>query len=624
MAIAFTVLGLAIVLFLVGRIPLEIVAGGSLLVLYLTDILSLEEILSGFSHPTVMLVGTLFIVGEGLARTGVTAWFGDRLADSSRGSADRLLLITMIGAALLSMVLANAATVAALMPGVVLAAWGIRSSPSKYLLPLAFAATAGGLVTLAGTAPNVVITHALEVAGERPFGFFEFAKIGVPLLIAMIAYMLVAGSRLLPSGRGQRPVDLGREMSQLAAAYSLGGDLFRLRVRIGSPLIGSTLRRSDLGNRYGVWVLEIQSKSSESALDQILPEPMRARLDRLLSGPAVCDPDQSIEFNDVLIVRGPEDAIHRMEMELRVGVLPVDDAGAGLGEMLSQEIGIAELVIAPRSRLVGSVVADEGLSGHEVAVLAARRGDQALSLTHPLQSGDALLVRGAWQAIGALGNAFRDIVIVGQPEAMARQVTRLDIRSAVAVGALVGMIVLMVSGTVPLVIAALLASVAMVASGCLTMPQAYRAVPWSTVALLAGMIPMAAALEHTGGAAWLADALVDVLGPVGPRAVLLGIMLSSSLASQVMGNASTAVLMSPIVLSISIALGVDPHPMMMGLVVGCSTAFMAPLTTAPNVLVMAPGEYRFADYLKVGAPLTALHITIATILIPMLWTLHAS
>jgi di/tricarboxylate transporter len=621
MGITFVILGVTIAMFVWGRFSLDVVALSSLLALFLADVISVEEALSGFSNSTVVLIGTLFVVGEGLTRTGITAWFGDRLIESSRGSAGRLLVLSMGGAALMSGVISNTATVAALMPAVVMAAWGVRSTPSAFLIPLAFASTVGGLLTLTGTAPNVVIAEALDAADFRPFRYFEFALIGLPLLLVTIGYMVTIGRRLLPDRTRGAPVNLAQEMDQLADAYSLGGELYRLRVRAGSELAGSSLRESDLGRRFSVAVLEIHEAPSNSAREQRLPRPMRERLERIRRDPlALPDPDQVIETHDVLIVTGSKDQVRRLEIEMRLGVLPIDDAGRGLSDLLSQEIGIAEVLLTPRSSYIGTVVTEGGLGPWDLLVVGIRRGDKLVPKTEALQSGDSLLVRGTWAAIGRLADEPRNFVVVGRPEVLARQVVQLNSRSVIALLSLAGMVFLMVSGAVPLVIAALLAAGAMVVGGCLTTTQAYRAVSWSTIVLIGGMIPMAVAMDTTGGAQWVADRLVDAVGGAGPRTLLAGVMLVTLLSSQVISNTATAVLMSPIVLGIADSLGVDPHPLMMGLAVAASTAFIAPIATAPNLLVMAPGDYRFRDFTRVGGPLSALFLAVGVGLIPLIWS----
>lgn len=623
MTITFIILGLTIVLFVWGRWHPDLVAVGSLLALYLSGVVDLNEAFSGFANTTVVLIAALFIVGEGLGRTGATAYFGDKLISSARGNAMRLLVLSMAATAILSGFISNAGTVATLMPAVALASWGVRKVPSAYLIPVAFAANAGGLLTLTGTPPNIVVTDALHAAGFRAFGFFEFALIGAPLVVVGIIYMATIGRRLLPKSRsGHAPPVLDQEMDELAEAYSLDGVLYRMRVRKPSPLVGSSLRESDLGRRFGVAVLQIEPRHDEpQLLGQTLPAPVRERMAAMTSDPPTLpDPGKTINYNDVLIVSGTPAQARDLEVNMQLGVLPIDDAGHELVEMLSQEIGIAEVLLTPRSSYVGKVVA-QGAIGRTfgVQVVGIRRGDRQVSSSVPLKFGDALLVRGTWQSIGGMAEEQRNFVVVGRPEEIATQVTELNANSWLSIGILVAMVALMVSGLVPVVIASMLAAGAMLLTGCLTRTQAYRAISWATVILIAAMIPMAIALEKTGGAQQIADGLVDTVGSLGPVPLLAGIFLVTTAFSQVISNTAAAVLMVPIVLGTAAGLGVNPHPLMMGLAVGASAAFLTPIGTAPNLMVMAPGGYRFTDYAKVGAPLLALFLVVSLILIPIFW-----
>ena len=623
MTVTFLILGVTMVLFIWGRWQPDLVAVGSLLALYLFGVIDVSEAFSGFANATVVLIASLFIVSEGLSRTGVTAYFGNRLIGAARGNALRLLVLSMAATAILSGFISNTGTVAALMPAVVLASWGVRKVPSAYLIPVAFAANAGGLLTLTGTPPNIVVTDALSAAGFRAFGFFEFSLIGVPLLIVGVIYMATIGHRLLPTRRsGDAPPVLDQEMDELAESYSLDGDLYRMRVRKPSPLIGSSLRESDLGRRFGISVLQIEPHPEEpNLLEQALPASVRERMEAMTAEPpALPDPDQTINYNDVLVISGTPAQARELEVAMQLGVLPIDDAGQELGELLSQEIGIAEVLLTPRSSYVGKIVSD-GAVGRTfgVVILGLRRGDQLLPTTEPLRFGDALLVRGTWDAIGTIADEQRNFVVVGQPEEIAAQVTELNTKSWIAIGILIAMVALMVAGIVPVVIASMLAAGAMMLTGCLTRTQAYRAISWSTVILIAAMIPMAVALDKTGGAQLIADGLVDTLGALGPIPLLAGIFIVTTAFSQVISNTAAAVLMVPIALGAASGLGVSPHPLMMGLAVGASSAFLTPIGTAPNLMVMAPGGYRFTDYAKVGAPLLALFLVVSLILIPVFW-----
>jgi di/tricarboxylate transporter len=623
MTLVFVILAFTIVLFVWGRLPSELVAVGSLLALYLGDLVSLGQAFAGFSNPTVILVGSLFVVGEALTRTGVTAYAGERLIGQARGEPLRLLVVMMAGTAILSAFISNTGTVATLMPAVVIAAWGVRSNPSAFLIPLAFAANAGGVLTLTGTPPNVVVAEALESHGFRPFDYFEYARIGLPLLLTAIVYMALFGKRLLPERTtGAAPQPLAGALEDLAETYALEEETYRLHVLAGSRLVGETLREAGLSSHFGITVLGVGTLSpTEGEGRPRLLEPLRSSIDKLRrQSEPIPSSDHRIEVGDVLTVTASAADIHRAEVELRLGVLPVGETQGLLSELMSRELGVAELLVTPRSRYIGALIPQDRIAGEfGLVVLGARRGVKLLPLEEPLQVGDSILVRGTWEAIGRIQDLQEDLVVVGRPEEVVTQVTRLNTRSALALAILAGMVLLMVSGAVPVAVASLLAAAAMLLCGCLSTSQAYRAISWSTVILIAGMLPMATALEASGGAEQIADLLVATLGSFGPVAVLAGIFVVATTLSQVMSNTATAVLMSPIVLTAAVGLGVEPHPLMMGLAVAASTAFLTPIGTTTNLMVLGPGNYRFGDYAKVGGPLVLIFLGICLVLIPILW-----
>jgi di/tricarboxylate transporter len=623
MAITFLILGITIVLFVWGRFHPDLVAVASLLALYLAGVVDLGQAFSGFANTTVVLIASLFVVGEGLSRTGVTAYFGDKLIGAARGRPLRLMVLAMLATAILSGFISNTGTVATLMPAIVLASWGVGGTPSGFLIPVAFAANAGGLLTLAGTPPNIVVADALETAGFRPFGFFEFSLIAIPLLIVAIIYMVTIGKKLLPKKRTSiAPPAIDEEMEALAELYSLDDSLYRMRVRKPSPLIGQSLREADIGKRFGVSVLQIeQHHDGPNVLGQPMPAPLRERMESMMADPpALPDAGMTINFDDVLIVTGTPAQVNELSVTMRLALMPIDDAGHELGDLLSQEIGIAEVLLTPRSSYAGTFVADGTIARtFGILILGIRRGDKLVETAEPLRFGDALLVRGTWDAIGAMAEEKRNFVVVGQPEAIASQVIELNTKSWISIAVLAAMVVLMVTGVVPVVIASMLAAGAMLLTGCLTRTQAYRAISWSTVILIAAMIPMAIALEQTGGAEKIADGLVDTLGSIGAVPLLAGVFLVTAVFSQVISNTAATVLMAPIVLSAASGLGVSPYPLMMGLAVAASSAFLTPIGTAPNLMVMAPGGYSFTDYMKVGAPLLAAFFALSLILIPIFW-----
>jgi di/tricarboxylate transporter len=628
MILTFAILAVTIILFVSGRLRSDLIALISVLALFLVGIISVDQALSGFGNSTVIMIAALFIVGEGLSRTGVTAWLGEKILEVAGSSKVRLLVVLMIGTALLSAFISNTGTVATLLPAVVSAAWRIGSVPSKFLIPLAFSANTGGLLTLTGTPPNIVVSGVLVDAGYEPFSYFEYALIGLPLLVSAVLYMVFIGRRLLPSRKAdERPIELVEEVGQLADTFALSDNLYRLRVRHSSRAIGQTLEQAALGRDYGVSVLRVESApASDDSPDKGKEPRLHSALDQLEKlqerEPTVPGPDTVIHTQDILLVKGSGEAVYRLMADFNLGVLPIEDDDEGLSDaLLSSEVGIAEILLTPRSVYIGrTVVQDHFAEKFGVQVLSIRRGDR--SLEHPSQKmafGDALLVRGKWEDIERLQNERRNFVVVGSPEAMSRQVTELTPQSVIAVLALLGMIAMMVSGIVPAVIASLIAALVMVLGGCLSMSQSYRSISWHSVVLIAAMIPMSIALEVTGGAEFLADGLVNTFGAIGPLALMAAVFVLTTAFSQVINNTATAVLVAPIVLRAALDLDVSPYPLLMAVAVSASTAFLTPIGTTTNLMVMTPGDYRFNDYVKVGFPLILIFLVVSLLLIPLIW-----
>jgi di/tricarboxylate transporter len=624
--LTFLILAVTILLFIWGKLRPDLVAILSVLVLFLTGIINLDQALSGFADSTVIMVAALFVVAEALSRTGITAWLGQQLLNQSGASEVRLLVVLMVGTALLSAFLSNTGTVAMLLPAVVAAAWRIRSVPPRFLIPLAFAANTGGLLTLIGTPPNIIVADVLVGASLRPFGFFEFALIGLPLLAIVVLFTTFVGRPLLPTQEvGARPVDLDATVDELAEAYSLEGNLFRLRVRRGSSLVGKSLSQAGLGRDYGVSVLRIDRAGAEDRLSRRRPS-LLDTLDRLRRDEEIAIPraDTVIQPDDVLLAKGPQDSIQGVMLHFNLGVQPIDETGDKLTHIvLSQEVGLAEVLITPRSDYIGLTLSEAQLAQkYDVQVLSISRQDKvADQRTARLEFGDSLLVRGTWRAIGFLKEESRSFVVVGAPEAMAREVVGLGSHTIVAVVALLGMVVLMLAGLVSAVIAALIAACMVVLGGCLSMEEAYRSVSWETLVLVAAMLPMSTALRVTGGAEFIAGGLVNTLGAFDPLLLMAGVFLLTAAFSQVISNTATTVLVAPIALGAALAMGISPHAMLMMVAVGASAAFLTPIASPPNTLVMTPGGYRFNDYVKVGLPLLFIFLVASLILVPLIWPL---
>ena len=623
----FLVLGITIALFIWGKVRSDLVAIISLVALFVGGILTTNEALSGFGDSTVIMIAALFIVGEGLSRTGVTSWLARQIITFAGKSPLRVLVVLMLGTALLSAFISNTGTVATLLPAVVAISWSIGSVPSKLLIPLAFAANTGGLLTLTGTPPNIVVSETLVTAGYAPFGYFEYAYIGLPLLIVAITYMALWGQRLLPSREtSARPEDLKSSMEGMADSFNLQGKLFLAFVPSESKLVGMSLAESGLGRDYTISVLRIDEPEPNSVPSLSRRQRRRQHIiqqvDHLKPDEAVPGAQTEIKAYAMLTLKGSSTAINQAAQDFNLEVEAIDIEDAELADILvTSEIGVAEVLITPRSVYIDRTIQDSNLSEKfGVQVLSLRRGDKPITRKdNKLAFGDALLVRGSWENIDVLRGERRNFTVVGSPDDLSRQVIELNWQAIIAVSALAGMVVLMVTGVVPSVFAALIAAVVMVLGGCLDMNQAYRSISWQSVVLIAAMIPMSVALQVTGGAELIANGLVNTLGSIGPLALMAGVFLLTTAFSQVINNTATAVLIAPIVLQAAVVSGLSPYPFMMTVAVSASTAFLTPIGTTTNLMVMTPGGYNFNDYIKVGLPLMILFLIVSLILVPIIW-----
>ena len=412
----------------------------------------------------------------------------------------------------------------------------------------------------------------------------------------------------------------------MADSFELESKLYTILVRQNPRLVGRTLEELALGRDFGVSVLTVEKELHFDADPMDRRERRRRRMServrQLQPGREVPGPETQLQGHDILIVKATEEAIQRAADAFEARVDPVQVGDEELAEvLLSHEVGVAEVLLTPRSPYIGQTVAQgQFAEKFHVQVLSVRRGDRRVQDTQvKLAFGDALLVRGTWEALAVLRRERRNFVVLGDPEAMSRQVVELSWPAIVAVAALAGMIALMVSGLVPTVMAALLAAAVMVLGRCLTMAQAYRAISWQSVVLIAAMIPMSIALEVTGGADFVAAGLVNTLGSLGPLALMAGVFLLTTAFSQVINNTATAVLVAPIVMKAAGELGLSPYPLLMAVAVSASTAFMTPIGTTTNLMVMTPGSYRFTDYARVGGPLVLFFLVVTLALVPLIW-----
>ncbi|MEN1785136.1 MAG: SLC13 family permease [Bacteroidota bacterium] len=610
MVTVLIILSITIVLFVWGKFPPDVVALMAMISLFLAGVLDMSETLAGFSNSTVIMIAALFIIGEGLSRTGWTALAGQRFVRWARNSVPKLLVIVTLGASVLSGFVSNTGTVAALLPVTVSASWAAGTLPSKLLMPVAFGSNTGGLLTLTGTPPNIIVSNTLVENQLEGFSFFEFSLIGLPLLLIAIVYFRYIGYRLLPKRETrERPADIDAEMHKWITNYSIGDNLYRLRIRSMSPMIDTKIGDWDFEGKYNVSVMRLKRRH---------PSPMQQKIPLFVELP---EPDTVMRYHDIITVKGSPKDVDQLVLQFSLGIVPFPLEKDRLkNELINQEVGMAEMLLTPNSVFVGKTInLGNYLKSAGVQLLAASRDNQPLSGKIKMEAGDAFVIRGAWENIENLKSLYENLVISGSPEALSKNVTNLNWRSYVALGTLLLMIVLLVFKILPGAIAALVCGGIMLLTGCVPISKAYKGISWTSVVMIAAMIPMGTALQKTGIAEMAANGLVTALGSIHPTVLLAGVFLLTTAFSQTINNSATAVLMAPIALLAATSLGVSPKPFLITVAISASTAFLTPVGTTTNAMVLSAGGYTFLDYVKVGGPLLLLFFVGTIVLVPLIW-----
>lgn len=582
-----------------NKLPVIIVALGTAIALWAGGVVTLNQALAGLGDRAVVFIACLFIVSASLEMTGVTAWAGKILiSKAGQDSRTRLIVIIMAFSGALSALISGGGAVAALIPVVTVAAIRLQRSPSQLLMPLAFAAHAGSNILLTGAPKNVLVSEALEDAGLTGFGFFEFALVGLPLLAGTIAIVVLLGKRLLPERASETlPADLSGHARTLVEQYGLADGVFSLRVRSTSPLVGTTPRELDLSGYAGLSLVTLQDGASGAALSRV-----------------------ALGEGDYVVVRGNADAMAslatKLHLALRDDGRPDDPASALFGKTS----GLAEVVIPPRSGLIGRTVFPGMMtdSGDLVVVATQRAGIDLDSGEATLRAGDTLLLQGSWKALD-LHLADPDVLVVNSPDLVRRQAVPMGPGAGVAVAVLAGLVLLLATGIVQPAIAGLLAAGALILSRIITVEQSYRAINWTTVILVGAMMPLSVAMIQTGAAKLIAEYLVLLVGSGGPTALLAGLFVLTAVLGQIMSNTATTMLVIPIAMAAATDMGISPRPVLMSLCIAGAASFMTPIATSTNMMVMGPGGYRFGDYWKLGLPLMAWFLIVAVIYVPLVW-----
>jgi di/tricarboxylate transporter len=594
-----------VLLFVWNKLPVVVVAMMVPLALWATGVLTLGQALGGFGDPAVIFIASLFVVSAGLEMTGVTAWAGQLLIrGAGEESRTRLLLLTMLLVALLTAVISLNGAVAALLPVVVVIAIRLRWKSSQLLMPLVFAAHAGSMLALTGTPVNVLVSDAGMDAGVGGFRFFEFALVGVPLLAGTMAIIILFGRRLLPHRNGATmPADFSRHAKTLVEQYGLATGIHQLRVRASSPYAGASPAGIDLAAFPGLELVAVQ--------DGVSSAPLRR--------PAMAQDDH-------LLVRGDAETAASFAAKMHLAIREGADAEDGEELLFNRRSGLAEVVIPPRSGLIGETVFPGMVTeSGDLVILAVQRA--GAEVTHDgregdsavvLQAGDTMLLQGTWKALDVRLDD-PDVLVVSSPELVRRQAVPLGPGARQAIIILIGMVVLLATGIVPPAAAGLLAAGSIILTGIMSVEQSYRAISWTTVILVAAMMPLSTAMMETGAAKMTAEGLVSLVGDAGPLALIAGLFVLTAILGQLISNTATALIVIPIGVAAATSMGVSPRPVLMSTAVAAAAAFLTPIATPTNLMVMGPGGYAFGDYWKLGLPLMIWFFVVAVGIVPLIW-----
>ncbi len=602
MAFVFGVLGVAVVLFASGRVRLDVVALLVLLALMLGDVVSVPEALAGFSKSVVIMIAGLFVVGEALVTTGVAFAVGEWLMRVGGTSETRLVTLLMLTVGLTGAFISSTGIVAIFIPIALTIAAKTGIARSRLMMPLSSAALISGMMTLIATAPNLIAADALENEGFEPFEFFEFTPIGLAVLAVGTVYMLLVGRRLLPAADAEG-AHQGQSIGEITETFGLADKRRRLQVSHASPLVGQTVAELQLRSRQAITLVSVERRHGRRV--DVMPGLPRTKF----------------QADDVIYVLAEPQAANDFVASQALVELPGEPEHV---TDIVREMGVAKVMLAPNSDLLGKTLREAVFqTRHQVEVLAVLHDRKPLEgdlRDETMHFGDILLVSGRWQAIRNLQADKKDFVVLSLPLEIedVAPARRQAPWALLILGLMVGAMTLEL---VPNVAAVLVAALAMMATRCVSINEAYKAINWPSLVLIAGMLPLATALKQTGGTDLMVDGLVDSIGDLGPFAMMAGLFTLTAVLSLFVSNTATAVMLAPIAIGVALDMGVAPAPFVMTVAVAASAAFMTPVSSPVNTLVVEPGGYGFIDFVKIGVPMALLTGVVSLILIPLLFPL---
>lgn len=616
MILTLIILLLASIMFVSGKVRSDLVAVSALSLLVILNILDTGEALAGFASSVVIMMIGLFIVGGAIFQTGLAKIVSSKLLNLAGTNETRLLVTVMLSTSFVGAFISNTGTIAVMLPIVISLANQAQVSTRRLLMPLAFSGSLGGMLTLIGSPPNMVVSETLEKAGFKGISFFGFAPTGLICLVAGTV-LIIFFSKIVLKGKNKSNSRRKKERSldELAQQYRLAQNLYRIQVNEGSPMLEKTLKELSLASLYRVHINEVRRRQSHK-------NPFFKTINQEIAGP-----ETRLNPRDIIYVTGNYEDIEQFAKHQKLSMISDEiiekDYSATLEELTTPEIGIAEILIPSNSRHINQLVKHSGFrENYNVNILGIqRKGTYVLNelKEEKIKSGDAILIQGEWKHIARLSLEHEDVVVVGQPAKAAASIPLLH-KAPIAALIMVLMIVGMIVNVVPAVVCVMVAAIMMVVTGCLpNMESAYKTVNWESIVLIGAMIPMSTAIEKTGAAALLSEKLVIGLGGYGPLVLLAGVYFATSLMTLFVSNTACAVLFAPIALSAAIALDVNPVPFMLAVSIGASMCFAVPFSTPPNALVMGVGKYKFMDYVKVGLPAQILLGVVMVLTLPLVY-----
>lgn len=599
-----SLLAIAVVLFATGKVRMDAVALLVIVAFVLSDTLTLSEAFSGFSDPNVILIAALFIIGDGLVRTGVATKMGAWLVDVAGSSETKMLVLLMLTVAGLGAFMSSTGVVAIFIPVVLSVSMRMKTSPSRLMMPLSFAGLISGMMTLVATPPNLVVNSELLREGLQGFHFFSVTPIGLVILLLGIGYMLIARFALKGQDKDDGRHDWRRRtFRDLIKDYRLTGRARRLAIRPGSPMVGRRLDDLKLRERYGANVIGLE----------------RWRKFRRV----IVNVTGVTEFRvrDVLLIDMSASEVDLREFCSEQMLEPMILRGEYFSDQ-ALDVGMAEVSLIPDSELLGQTIREIGFrTRYGLNIVGLRRDGEALEgllVDESLQVGDILLVVGDWKLISQLQKKGRDFLVLNLPVEEG-EASPAHSQAPHAIFCLALMVALMLTDEIPNPIAAIIACLLMGKFRCIDMESAYKAVHWPSIILIVGMMPFALALQKTGGVDLIVSGLMQLGGGYGPYLMLICLFVMCAAIGLFISNTATAVLMAPIALAAAKSMGVSPYPFAMIVALAASAAFMTPVSSPVNTLVLGPGNYKFSDFVKMGVPFTVIVMVVSVVMVPMLF-----